>query len=63
MPLTPANVDESPSSRSRASGEAYRQEVRSGGTDITFADLVTELRAIEHPFGEQGSAAQKGIEL
>ena len=29
---------------------------------IDFADLVTEMRAIKHPFGEQGIRAQAGIE-
>jgi cob(I)alamin adenosyltransferase len=30
---------------------------------IDFADLVTEMRAIKHPFGEQGIRAQPGIEF
>lgn len=29
---------------------------------IDFADLVTEMREIKHPFREQGIRAQKGIE-
>lgn len=29
---------------------------------IDFADLVTEMRAIKHPFGDQGIRAQAGIE-
>jgi cob(I)alamin adenosyltransferase len=29
---------------------------------IDFADLVTEMREIKHPFAEQGIRAQKGIE-
>jgi cob(I)alamin adenosyltransferase len=30
---------------------------------IDFADLVTEMREIKHPFAEQGIKAQKGIEF
>jgi cob(I)alamin adenosyltransferase len=30
---------------------------------IDFADLVTEMREIKHPFNEQGVRAQKGIEF
>lgn len=29
---------------------------------IDFADLVTEMSAIKHPFAEQGIRAQAGIE-
>jgi cob(I)alamin adenosyltransferase len=29
---------------------------------IEYADLVTEMRAIKHPFQEQGIRAQAGIE-
>ena len=30
---------------------------------ITIADLVTEMKLIKHPFGEQGIKAQPGIEF
>ncbi|NNJ11824.1 cob(I)yrinic acid a,c-diamide adenosyltransferase [Chloroflexales bacterium ZM16-3] len=30
---------------------------------IAFADLVTEMREVKHPFREQGVRAQKGIEF
>lgn len=30
---------------------------------IAFADLVTEMREIKHPFADQGIRAQKGIEF
>jgi cob(I)alamin adenosyltransferase len=30
---------------------------------IDFADLVTEMREIKHPYNEQGIRAQKGIEF
>ncbi|GJL79817.1 MAG: cob(I)yrinic acid a,c-diamide adenosyltransferase [Nitrospinaceae bacterium] len=30
---------------------------------IEIADLVTEMRCVKHPFGEQGIPAQKGIEF
>ncbi|MBI5428162.1 MAG: cob(I)yrinic acid a,c-diamide adenosyltransferase [Nitrospinae bacterium] len=30
---------------------------------IEMADLVTEMRIVKHPFGEQGIPAQKGIEF
>ncbi len=30
---------------------------------VAFADLVTEMRAIKHPFEEQGIRAQTGIEF
>jgi cob(I)alamin adenosyltransferase len=30
---------------------------------IAFADLVTDMRAVKHPFAEQGIRAQKGIEF
>jgi cob(I)alamin adenosyltransferase len=30
---------------------------------IDFADLVTEMREVKHPFREQGIRAQKGIEF
>ena len=30
---------------------------------IAFADLVTEMRAIKHPFKDQGVKAQPGIEF
>jgi cob(I)alamin adenosyltransferase len=30
---------------------------------IAFADLVTEMREIKHPYNEQGIRAQKGIEF
>ena len=30
---------------------------------IDFADLVTEMRAVKHPFEEQGIRAQAGIEF
>ena len=29
---------------------------------IDFADLVTEMRMVKHPFAEQGIRAQAGIE-
>ncbi len=30
---------------------------------IEMADLVTEMKCVKHPFGEQGIPAQKGIEF
>ena len=30
---------------------------------VDFADLVTEMRPIKHPFAEQGIRAQAGIEF
>lgn len=30
---------------------------------IEFADLVTEMKIVKHPYGEQGVTAQKGVEL
>jgi cob(I)alamin adenosyltransferase len=30
---------------------------------VAFADLVTEMRAVKHPFADQGIRAQKGIEF
>jgi cob(I)alamin adenosyltransferase len=30
---------------------------------IDYADLVTEMREVKHPFREQGIKAQKGIEF
>lgn len=30
---------------------------------VAAADLVTEMRAVKHPFAEQGIRAQKGIEF
>ena len=32
-------------------------------TLIEFADLVTEMRLVKHPFRDQGIAAQRGIEF
>ena len=29
---------------------------------IDFADLVTEMREVKHPFRDQGIRAQKGVE-
>ena len=29
---------------------------------ISFADLVTEMKEIKHPFGEQGIRSQKGVD-
>ena len=29
---------------------------------VEFADLVTEMRPVKHPYAEQGIAAQKGVE-
>jgi cob(I)alamin adenosyltransferase len=30
---------------------------------IAFADLVTEMKEIKHPYEEQGIPAQKGIDF
>jgi cob(I)alamin adenosyltransferase len=30
---------------------------------VDYADLVTEMREVKHPFREQGIKAQKGIEF
>ncbi len=30
---------------------------------IEYADLVTEMRLVKHPYAEQGVTAQKGVEL
>ena len=30
---------------------------------IEFADLVTEMKEIKHPFNEKGIAAQRGIDF
>ncbi len=29
---------------------------------ISFADLVTEMKEIKHPFSEQGIRSQKGVD-
>ena len=30
---------------------------------VAYADLVSEIRVVKHPFAEQGIKAQKGVEF